>query len=503
MDGEAVSPAPSALFLGLDSGTQSAKAGIWDLRGTCLARASCALAVRTPHEGWAEQDPEAWWDSARAAIREAASQVDARRVAAVGVSFQRETFALLDDENRAVRPGILWLDIRAAAETAEAADRLDPGAYHRRTGKPLDVTSVLPRMRWIARHEPAALARARRWNDVGGWLLGKLTGVPGTCVAGADTTGLVDIGTRWWAPDHLAFCGLDRLGMPGLFEPGSVVGSLSPAAAGLTGLPAGVPVAAGGGDGQCLAVGLGGRGGFTLTLGTSVVIGLPASTPTTSSLYRTLIAARPDRRFLRESVIQSGTHLLRWFEETFAGPGLDEMEQEIAALAPGSEGLVTVPHWWGVRFPESLPEARGATVGWSHRHQRAHLLRSIMEGIAFELRKLADDHRAASPELPAAVVAVGGGGTRSRAWLRILADVIGIPLVLTVDPEPAALGAAMLAATAVGAYPDVDAAATAMTREKETIAPEPATASVYESIYRGSYLPLRDAVLRLAPGVRR
>ncbi len=145
------------MFLGLDCGTQSAKAGIWDGHGTCLARAARPLSVQTPAEGWAEQDPREWWESARGAIAEAVARVGAARVAAMGVSFQRETFALLDGRGADVRPAILWLDIRAAAEVEEAARRIGADAYHRRTGKPLDVTSVLPRMLWLARHEPAAL----------------------------------------------------------------------------------------------------------------------------------------------------------------------------------------------------------------------------------------------------------------------------------------------------------------------------------------------------------
>ena len=492
--------------LGLDSGTQSAKACVWDLQGHCHARASRPLAVSTPREGWAEQDSAAWWESARGAIAEAVSRVDASRVAAVGVAFQRETFTLLDDSGAPVRPGMLWLDIRAAAEVAEALRHTDADAFHRRTGKPLDVTSVIPRMLWIARHEPGTLAQARRWTDVGAFLLERLTGTPSTCVAGIDTTGLVDIASRWWAPDLLALAGLEAVRMPGLVEPGSVAGSLSAEAAAATGLRRGTPVVAAGGDGQVLAVGLGAAagGGFTLTLGTSIVLGLPHSQPSVSSLYRTLMSARPDRQFLLESVIQSGTYILRWFSENFAGAGGDEeMERTVSAVAAGCDGLVTVPHWWGVRFPESMPEARGAMLGWSHRHTRAHFLRSILEGTAFELKKLVEDYRTEFPESPLPRIRIGGGGTQSPTWRRILCDSIGLPLVLNEEPEPVALGAAILAAAAAGAFPDVDAASAAMIRPGETLSPDPGAAMVYESVFRGLYLPLREAALRAAAGAAR
>jgi len=481
------------LFLGLDSGTQSAKVGIWDETGTCVSRASRPLSVQTPGEGWAEQDPAEWWSSAAGAVSEAVSRVEVSRVAAVGVSFQRETFALHDDEGRAVRPSLLWLDIRAGAEVQEAVRRVGAEAYHRRTGKPLDATSVLPRMLWLARHEPLALERASRWMDVGAFLMERLAGIPATVSAGADTTGLVDLRTRWWAPDHLAACGLDRLRMPGLVEPGHRVGALTREAAEATGLPAGLPVVAGGGDGQCLAVGLGATPGtgFTLTLGTSVILGVAHGTASVSPLYRTLIAARPDRQFLRESVIQSGTYVVKWFEESFGPPGNADVPR-------GSDGLVTVPHWWGVRFPESLPDARGATFGWSHRHTRAHFHRSILEGVAFELRKLADDHRAELPGGASTRVRACGGGARSRTWLGILAEVIAVPVETAAEPEPAALGAAMLAAVGAGAFPDMDSVTAAMVRPGETIRPDEAGAAAYDALYRGGYLPAREASLRFS-----
>lgn len=499
----------SPCFLGLDSGTQSAKAGIWDAHGTRLAQASRSLSVQTPAEGWAEQDPEQWWESAREAIAEAVSRVDASRIAAMGVSFQRESFALLDADGRAVRPAVLWLDIRSSAEVEEAARRLGARAYHERTGKPLDVTSVLPRMLWLARHEPAAVARAARWVDVGSYLLERLTGTSVTCVAGADTTGLVDLDSRLWSPERLAACGLDRLRMPGLIEPGSVAAGLTPQAARATGLEPGLPVAAGGGDGQCLSVGLGAAPGkgFTLTLGTSAILGLPRMAPSISSLYRTLVAARPDRQYLLESVIQSGTYIVKWFQDTFPGgppssgsPSAGDGESLLERIPRGSDGLVTVPHWWGVRFPESLPEARGATLGWSHRHSRAHFLRSILEGVAFELRTLAEEYRAAFPGEPLARISACGGGARSRAWLHILCEAMAMPILLTDEPEPAARGAAMLSAVGVGAFRHIDAAAAAMVREKETVVPDPAGVSRYEQLYRGSYLPLRKAALRLFAG---
>lgn len=179
-------------ILGLDCGTQSAKACIWDREGRCVARASAPLSVSAPHPGWAEQDPAEWWGSARAAIAQAASSIDATRLVALGIAFQRETFTLADARGAPLRPGILWLDIRADGETAEISGTFGADAIHRLTGKPLDVTSAVPRMRWIAHHEPDVLRRAARWMDVCSCIVERMTGELVTCVAGADTSGLVE-----------------------------------------------------------------------------------------------------------------------------------------------------------------------------------------------------------------------------------------------------------------------------------------------------------------------
>jgi xylulokinase len=299
--------------------------------------------------------------------------------------------------------------------------------------------------------------------------------------------------------------------MPGLFEPGAVAGALAPDPAQATGLREGIPVVLAGGDGQTLAVGLGVRParGFTLTLGTSIVLGAPSATPSISSLYRTLISARPDRQYLLESVIQSGTYIVRWFTDTFGVPaeGGDaesadaDAERTVTEIPPGSDGLVTVPHWWGVRFPESMPHARGATIGWSHLHTRAHFQRSLLEGVAFELKKLVADFQREKPGLDAPRITASGGGARSGAWLRILCDTIGIPLARAVEPEPAALGAAILAAVSVSAFPDVDAASESMVEAGEVLQPYPETTARYEALFRAAYLPLREAALRISRGI--
>jgi xylulokinase len=492
--------------LGLDCGTQSAKAGIWTLDGEPVSRGSSPLEVLSPHPGWAEQDPRRWWTSACEAIRKACAGTDSSRIVALGVAWQRESFALLGPDGEPLRPGILWLDIRAHAEVAARAGEAE--ILHAETGKPLDVTTTLPRLDWLRTHEPDLFRAVPRWSDVGCWLFERLVGRRATCVAGADTTGMISLETGTWSEKVLSRAGLQTSDMPQLLEPGAVVGRLTRAAAGDSGLPPGIPVVAAGGDGQVFATGLGAVGvgaSCTLTLGTSVVLGVPARGPSISGSYRTLFAARPDRSYLLEAVIQSGTYLLRWLEEAFCGraargtaPDLAALEEEASRVPPGSEGLVTVPHWWGTRFPSPRPEARGITLGWSHRHGLAHLHRSLLEGVAFELKHCSAAMASILPGgLPARVVA-GGGGASSRLWRTIIADTLGCELGIMQDPEPVALGAALLAGTGAGLVAGMEEAVRRFVRPGEMQAPDPGRAAFIDRVYREVYVPLREAGMQMS-----
>jgi xylulokinase len=227
------------LMLGLDCGTQSSKAHLWTLSSEHVSAGSGALDFRTPHPDWAEQDSEEGWGSARTAIIGAVGRIDSSRIRALGVAFQRETFTLADGEGRPLRPGILWLGGRAKVELAAVTRGLGTEAYHRRTGKPLDVTSSISRMLWIQRNEQEVFSKAARWMDVGSFLLERLTGAFVTCVTEADTSGLIGLTTRAWDEELLAAAKMPRAWMPDLLEPGSVAGGLCPRAAAELGLPPG------------------------------------------------------------------------------------------------------------------------------------------------------------------------------------------------------------------------------------------------------------------------
>ena len=359
------------LLVGLDSGTQSIKACVFDTSGSTLASGSAPQAVSNPADGLAEQDIGEWRRGLFAAVRDALAAVPSDRrgpVAAIGLSFQRESFTLVSADSAAgeplapLRDAILWLDGRADGEVEKlragsAEPELSAELYHQLTGKPLDVTSALARMRWLAEHEPALTHADFRFVDCGAVLSHALTDELVTCVAGADTCGLIDLHTRGWSGPVLAAAGLTSTQMPRLAEPGEVIGGVTTAAAAELGgaVAEGCPVVAAGGDGQVFTLGMSAEGvggdGMMLTLGTSVVLSLNSATPAIAPAYRTLAAAEPGpdgaHAYTCESVVQSGTLILKWFVDEFgAGDDFSHWERQASALPPGSEGLMTVPHFW-------------------------------------------------------------------------------------------------------------------------------------------------------------
>ncbi len=495
------------LLIGIDSSTQSTKACAWTTEGRRVTEGASPQRVDSPRPGWAEQDPRLWWRSTRAALRKALADVNPRRIAALGLAWQRETFALADERGRFVRPAILWLDVRADQEVRQLEREIGRDAYHQETGKPLDVTSALARLVWLKQHEPGALERAARWVDVGGELAYRLTGRYATCSAGADTCGLVSLKRRRWVEPYLERAGLAPNQLPDLVEAGEVVGRVSRKAARETGLPEGLPVVAAGGDGHVFSLGMGATrpGEETLTLGTSIVLGLKSREAHLSPLFRTLIA--PGGGYLLECVLQSGTYLLRWFADRFAGRGRQGeayWDREAARIPPGAEGLVTLPHWWGVRFPEPLPDARGVTLGWSNHHTRAHFYRSLLEGATMEVRRF---DRQLRRRLEAGRIGrtlrLGGGGAEGPVWPQLLADALDRPVVRGREREATSLGAAVLAGVGEGVFRSVRAACRAMVRMEEPLRPDRGRAGFYDRLYKEVYAPLLPATADLSAALRR
>lgn len=249
------------LVISIDSSTTACKAIAWDPQGRAVAEGRARYSLRQPQPSWHEQDAGDWWAGACQALRACTEQIDARRVQALGITHQRETFVPLDAAGEPLRNAILWSDERSAAQVQALEARFGRDALHRLTGKPLCMTVSLPKIQWLIDHEPETILTAAKIVDVHAFLVHRLTGAYRTSLASADPLGLVDMVQRRWADELIVALGLRPEQFSEIYEPGSVVGQVTAEAARATGLPAGLPVVAGAGDGQCAGLGANALGG--------------------------------------------------------------------------------------------------------------------------------------------------------------------------------------------------------------------------------------------------
>ncbi len=492
-----------SLVIGIDASTTACKVILWDMHGNAVAQARRELLLSMPRAGWHEQDARDWWTALVASLREVTGQIETRRLAGLSIAHQRETFVPLDAEWEPLRPALLWLDERCSDLLPELEQRLGREAYHALTGRPLSANLAVGKLVWLARHEPELFAAARWYADVQGFLVKRLTDRLATGWGSADPLGLFDMQAQDWAAPVLAATGITAAQLPELHPPGAVLGSVTAGAAALTGLPAGLPVICGLGDGQAagLAARVTGPGTAYLNLGTAVVSGTYADDYTADRAFRTTCGGIPGT-FILETVLLGGTYTVDWFLEAFAQPApgetagdvLARLEAEAACLGPGADGLILVPYWNGALNPYWDASASGIVAGWRGIHRPHHLYRAILEGIAFEQRLHGEGVEAATGQ-PVAEYTVMGGGSRSNLWRQILADVTGKPIRRCAAPEASALGAGILAAAGAGLFGDVAAAAEAMAHpEASGVRPEASRAARYMQLYAEVYRPLYPAL---------
>ncbi len=488
------------LVIGIDCSTTAAKAVVWDAAGRAIAVGRRSYGLDHLRSGWVEQYAPDWWEATSGALADAVAKVGRGRIAGIGVTSQRETFVCLDAADQPIRPAITWMDVRATAEVAEHGTP----EVHRLTGKPPNPTPAWYKLLWLRKHEPETIYRVAHVVDVAGYLIHKLTGVWTTSWACADPLGLVDLQRFDYDDGLLAAAGLDRSKVSSLLPPGTIAGGLTADVATAVGLPAGTPVVVGAGDGQSAGLGCNvtqpGRAYFNL--GTGTVSGVFAASYSHQTAYRTMGGPVPGT-YILETFIGGGTQNVVWFAEQLGLPGDVPahsgtsaeivLEAAAAAVPPGAGGLLCLPYWTGAMTPYWDGHARGAFVGLSGMHSKAHMYRSVLEGIALEQRLLTDGVEQATGQ-PITEILMLGGGSRSRLWCQIIADVLGRSVKLVREQESTALGAGIHAAAAVGFYPDLRSAADAMTGIDTTYSPDPAAHAHYCRVF--------EAYLDIYPGLK-
>lgn len=491
-----------SLVIGIDSSTTACKAIAWDRDGKAVAQGRGTYELLQPEPGYYEQRAEDWWSGFCGALQELIGQIDVTQVEALCITNQRESFVPVDAQCRPLRNAILWLDERSGAQLDVLDKKIGAERLHRISGKPLATTPSLPKIVWLLEHEPDILARADKLVEPHAFLVRRLTGKFRTSTACADPMGLMDMPTGDWSKQVIGALGLRADQFPEVVLPGSPIGAVTPEAARATGLPDGLPVIAGAGDGQSAGLGanaLSPERGY-LNLGTAVIGGFYSAEYHTDPAFRTLYAPVPG--FFLETVLRGGVFTVAWFVDKFAADlrqvrlqlSPEEMlEQAAAKLPPGSQGLMLVPYWNSVMSPYWDPAATGVMIGWFGAHGREHFYRAILEGVAFEQRLAGDGVMKATGRRISEYVTMGGG-SRSPLWCQIVADVTGISVVRSTTAEATCLGVGILAAVAAGWYSDVTDAANAMTGTAERFVPHPPTQAVYDRLFNEVYKSLFPAV---------
>jgi len=463
-------------------------------------------AFSSPSTGWAEQDPRDWWRATTAAVRAALAQPGARpeEIGCVGFSGQMHGATLLDQDGEVVRPALIWCDQRTEAQCHSITERIGADRLIELTSNPALTGFTLPKLLWVRENEPDQWARVRSILLPKDYARFRLTGDRASDVADASGTLLFDVAERRWSETVADALAIDRRCLPLVYESPEITGVVSAAGASATGLSEGTPVVAGAGDQAAGAVGMGivKSGAVSATIGTSGVVFAATDRPARDLKGRvhTFCHAIPGRWHVM-GVTQAAGLSLRWFRDQFGvsiGHQSDKIDPydllcaEAATAPPGSDGVLWAPYLMGERTPHLDPRARAALVGLAANHSRAHVIRAILEGVAFSLRDTLTIF--AEMKVPVTNIRLGGGGARATLWRQIQADIYGAAVEILAAEEGAAYGAALLAGVGAGVWSSVDEACAATVRVAAQVEPDPKTVAAMNHRYtafRALYPALR------------
>jgi xylulokinase len=475
-----------SFFLGIDVGTTNVKALVVDGRGRAVARASEPLTMRVPQPGWAEQSPADWWKAAMRAIKRAVAR---RKIDAIGLSGQMHSSVFLDSAGKVIRPALLWCDGRTTKQCRDIAARVDEASLRAWVSNPPLEGFTLPKILWLRDVEPAAFARLDKVLLAKDYVRLQLSGTLATEYSDAAGTLLFDVANRRWSREMLDAMELSPSLLPDVGGSTDVLGTVSARAAAATGLVAGTPIVGGGADNACGAVGVGAvaPGAVVVSWGTSGTVVCPTATPVVDPGMRahTFCHAAPDTWYVMGVMLTAGG-AFAWHQRELAKElakkkdAAELLNKEAARIPPGALDLTFLPYLQGERTPHRDADARGAFVGLSLAHTRAHMTRAVLEGICFGLRDSLAIIESLGIDVPE--VMITGGGANAPFVRQLQADVYGKPVVPVDQPEGPALGAALLAAVGAGAFASVADAAKTI-RRRPAVAPRAGAHRAYDAPY--------------------
>ncbi|MGB3501534.1 MAG: FGGY-family carbohydrate kinase [Mesorhizobium sp.] len=474
------------VVIGLDIGTTSTIGVAVEMPDRILAVASRPTDLSAPHPGWAEEDPAQWWSNATRILRELTARVDASRIAGLCATGMLPAVVLLDEAGKVLRPSIQQSDGRCGVEVEELRSEVDEAAFLARTGNGINQQLVAAKLRWIARHEPQIFERIATVFGSYDYINWRLTGVRAVEQNWALEAGFTDVATDLIADDLVALAGISRDAVPPRSVSHEMMGRVSAEAAAQTGLPEGLPVFGGAADHivSALAAGVAEPGDVLLKFGGAGDIIVASD------------QVRPDSRLYLDYHLRPGLYApngcmatsgsaLNWLTHILGFAGANEkphatLDAQAEAIAPGADGLICLPYMAGEKTPIHDPLARGAFVGLTLSHTQAHVWRAMLEAVAFGFRHHLDVLRDIGHQ-PKTYLA-SDGGTASRLWMQITADIVGEPIQLLANDHGSAVGAAFVAAVGVGLTSDWNDVAK-LSRRGRLVQPNPDSHRIYNDVY--------------------
>ncbi|WP_378956780.1 xylulokinase [Pelosinus sp. sgz500959] len=474
-------------FLGIDLGTSSVKLLVMNEKGKVIQTVSKEYPVYYPRSGWAEQNPEDWWNATSEGIREITEKTGIKDldIQSIGLSGQMHGLVLLDKDNKVLMPALLWCDQRTQDEcdyiTKELGCKLS-----QYTGNKALTGFTAPKVLWVKRNHPEVYEKISHVLLPKDYIRFKLTGEYASDVSDASGTLFFDVANRCWSQEMLELLGLPEDVLPTCYESFEVTGKITQEAAKLTHLGFGTPVIGGGGDQAAGAVGTGivTAGMVSVALGTSGVVFACQDDYAVDDENRLHAFCHSNGKWHVMGVMLAAASCLKWWVEEVCqldDNGYILLLEEAEKIAPGSEGLIFLPYLMGERTPYSDPHARGTFIGLSMVHNRAHMTRAILEGVTFGLRDSLEIIR--EQNLPTTVVRVSGGGANSLLWRQIIADIFGLRVEVVNSVDGPAFGAAILAAVGVGVFDSVEEACSAIIGTVWSTEPNEENIEKYNRVY--------------------
>ena len=501
----------SLYLLGIDIGTTSVKAVVFNENGRRISKAVEEYSLETPRPDYVELDPEVYWRSCIRAVREAAKPIsDKNEIKALSISSQGETLIAIDERGNPLQKAIVWLDNRSKDEAEEIAKRFGREVYEV-TGQPTVVpTWPATKILWMKKRVPHLFKEVRTFMMVEDYIIYRLTGKRVTEPSICSSTLLFDIRRdRRWG-EMLEYLGINEDQLPEIVRSGAVIGELTEEASESLGLPKQTIVASGAFDQAAAAIGAGNIEEGVVSESTGAALAIVATT--TKRIYDPMKRiplhrhAAPRLYFLMPWCQTAGI-ILKWFRDRFAQPekvvgemlgisAYEVLDREAERVPPGSGGLIILPHFAGAASPEFDPMARGVFFGLTLSHDRRHIVRAMLEAIGYMLRRNIELLKGLGISIKE--VRSIGGGARSRIWCRIKADILQTPILVPVEEETACLGAAILAGIASGEYRDLRDAVKRLVIIKERIDPDPGNRLTYTRLYE-IYVELYEKLREIFP----